>query len=139
MVEEELGSTSGKQEEWRGVASSLDEVLGKESQTITEGFPLDCENRRLDLETVRRRFQKRQDASAALNDLVEYKSKYLRMGSDLQIVKQTVLPNDGKSRLLSICPILVMCLLTGWLKTATSFLIRQSGKLGIDRYRIDKI
>jgi biopolymer transport protein ExbB len=138
MVEEELGSTSGKQEEWRGVASSLDEVLGKESQTITEGFPLDCENRRLDLETVRRRFQKRQDASAALNDLVEYKSKYLRMGSDLQIVKQTVLPNDGKPRLLSIARF-GNVFAYGMAENGDVFFIRQSGKLGIDRYRIDKI
>jgi biopolymer transport protein ExbB/TolQ len=138
MVEEEQGATLSKQEEWRAVASSIEETLGKESQTITEGFPLDCENRRQDLEALRHRFQKRQDAVAALNDLVGYKSKYLRMGNDLQMVKQTVLPGDGKPRLLTIARF-GNVFGFGIAENGEVFFIRQSGKLGNDRYRIDKI
>jgi biopolymer transport protein ExbB len=138
MVEEEQAATSGKQEEWRGVTSSMEEVLGKESQTIGEGFPLDCENRRQDLETLRRRFQKRQDAAAALTDLVEYKSKYLRAASDLQIVKQTVLPDDGKPRVLTLARF-GNVFAYGMAENGDVFFVRQSGKLGNDRYRVDKI
>jgi biopolymer transport protein ExbB len=138
MLEEELGTTSGKQEEWRAIQSSMEDVLGKESQIIAEGFPLDCENRQRDLEALRHRFQKRQDAAMAMNDLIEYKTKYLKMGSELDIVKQTVLPDDGKPRLLSIARF-GNVFAYGMDENGEFYCIRQSGKLGADRYRVDKI
>lgn len=138
MLEDERGTTSGKQEEWHAMISSMEEVLTKESQIITESFPLDCENRRRDLEAVRHRFLKKQDAVIALKDLINYKAAYLRMAGTLQIVKQTVLPDDGKPRLLSIARFGDV-FAYGMDETGGFFFIRQSGKLGNDRYRVDKI
>jgi biopolymer transport protein ExbB len=137
-AEEDLAALADKQEEWKAVGSSLDEALGKESQIVMEGFPLDCESRQRDVEIARQRFQKKQDAVSALSDLIDYKITYLRMANDLQIVKQTVLPDDGKPRLLTIARFGDV-FAYGMDEKAEFYFIRQSGKLGNDRFRIDKI
>jgi Biopolymer transport proteins len=138
MVEEESGSTTSKQDEWRSVAAALDEIFGKESQTIIEAYPLDCESRRLDLEAVRQGFQKKQDAAIALNQFIDYKTKYINYGNILGVFKQTVLPEDGKARLLTIARF-GNVFGYGMNENGEFFFIRESGRLGADKYRIDKI
>lgn len=137
-AEDEAAATLAKQEEWKSAASTLDDALGKESSIVMEGFPLDCENRRQDLESVRSRFQKKPDAPSALTDLVDYKLKYLGLGARLNIARQTVLTDEGKPRLLTIARF-GNVFAYGMDERGGFYFIGQSGKLGGDRYRVNPI
>jgi biopolymer transport protein ExbB/TolQ len=138
VAEEAAAALTAKQEEHRQSALVMDDMLGKEAEAIIGSFPLDAEQQRGDLESVRRGRLKNQDLALAADRFLEYKVRYLEMGSSLSLLQRTVLVDDGKPRLLRIARFgnaFAYCMD----EQGEFYFIRQSGRLGTDRFRIDKI
>jgi biopolymer transport protein ExbB len=137
-VEDAGTALATKRDEWGLIASSMEEVFGKEAESIIAGFPLDMEARQNELESLRRQFQKSRDASMALSGFITYKEHFLSRGSSMSLTQQTVLPDIGNRKLLTIArfgDVFGYGLSDG----GDCYFIRQSGRLGADRYRIEKI
>ena len=137
-VREIVEAAAVKEEEHRQSGLSMDEILVKEAESIIEGFPLDIEERRNNLESLRRGYQKNQDAALAVDRFLEYKLKYLDLAARLSLIKRTVLADDGKPRLLTLARF-GSAFAYGMSENGEFYFIRQSGRLGVDRFRIDKI
>ena len=137
-IEDANTALAVKQDEWRIVAAALDEVLAKEAEAIVGAFPLDLEQRQNDLENLRRRYQKKQDAAATLDGFVAYMEKYIEIGNSLFIVRQKVLLENEKPVMLSVARF-GNVFGYGMSENGTFYFIRQTGRMGAERYRIDKI
>jgi biopolymer transport protein ExbB len=137
-AEEEMSAFEAKQGEWRSLSTALQEVFAREAKAIDETFPLDRETRRSDLESLRRSFQQRMDPAAGLDAFVEYAVHYLDLGAALTIVKQTVLADDGKPRLLTVARF-GSVFGYGLSENGEMFIIRQSGRQGKGNYTVEKI
>jgi len=136
---EEAGSTLAlKRDEWRALGAAIDDVFGKEADRIIGVFPPDVELRRNELETLRRQFGKKQDAVGAMDGYAQYAETNGQRGNVMTMVKQRVLPDEGKPQLLSIARFGTV-FGYGLSEAGEVFFIRQSGRLGAERYRIDKI
>ncbi len=131
-------SIQEKREEWQFLQSAMEDVFEKEASGIMECFPLDVEQRRSDLEEIRREFKKIGDPGLALNRYVDYRAKYFSIGEKLNVTKQTVIPNDGSQQELTIARF-GNAFGYGINTEGTLFTIRQTGNLGSDRYSIDKL
>ena len=138
IAEEGTAAVAAKEEERRQSALAMDDMLTKEAESIVEAFPLDAEQRRSDLESLRRGYQKNQDIALAVDRFLEYKVKYLDQGSSLVLMQRTVLVDDGKPRLLNVARF-GNAFAYGMSESGAFYFIRQSGRLGADRFRIDKI
>ncbi len=138
LADEAAAALTAKQDEHRQSAASVDDVLAKDAEYIIEGFPLDVEQRRGDLESVRRGYQKNQDGAVSIDRFLEYKIKYLERGSTLSLLQRTVLVDDNKPQLLTIARF-GNAFAYGMSRQGEIYYIRQSGRLGADRFRIDKI
>jgi biopolymer transport protein ExbB len=137
-AEEAMSALIAKQDEHRQSASSVDDVLAKDAESIVESFPLDFEQRRNDLESVRRGYQRNQDIAVAVDRFLEYKTKYLEQGSSLSLLQRTVLLDNNRSMLLTIARF-GNAFAYGMSQAGEIYFVRQSGRLGADRFRIDKV
>ena len=138
ITEDASAAVEAKREEYRQNALAMDDMLMKEAETIIEAFPLEAEQRRNDLESLRRGYQKNQDIAVAVDRFLDYKLKYLDQGSSLSLIEQTVLVDDGKPQLLNVARF-GNAFAYGMSEKGVLYFIRQSGHLGADRFRIDKI
>jgi biopolymer transport protein ExbB/TolQ len=129
---------AARNEEHRQSVFVMEDVFSKEAEAVIEAFPLDIEQRRNDLESLRRSFQKNQDIALSLDRFLRYKMSYLETASRLSLLKRTVLADDGKPRLLSVARF-GNAFAYAMSETGDFFFLRQSGRLGTDRFRIDKI
>ncbi len=138
LAEDELAAFDAKQSEWHSLSTALQEVFGREAKAIDETFPLDRETRRSDLESVRRTFQQRMDPAVGLDAFIEYTGHYLDLGAALTIVKQTVLADDGKPRLLTVARF-GNVFGYGMSENGEMFIMRQCGRQGKGTYTVEKI
>ncbi|MFP4013242.1 MAG: MotA/TolQ/ExbB proton channel family protein [Chitinispirillaceae bacterium] len=127
-----------EREEWQFLNSALEDVFEKEAKGIIEAFPVDVEQRRSDLEEIRRAYKKNGNPGIALDNYVEYRKRYLEKGKELSIGKQTVIPNDGSQVELTIARF-GNAFGYGICPAESLYTIRQTGKLGVDRFAIDKV
>ena len=137
-LDDAFAGLAQRRDEWGAVEATMDELFGKEAETIPGSFPLDIDSRRADIEVLRRQFAKNRDAIGAFDGFVRYMEAYGQRGNVLSIAKQTVLPDEGNPRVLSIARF-GNVFAYGMSETGECFFIRQSGRLGSDRFRIDKI
>lgn len=127
-----------KKERWRFVSTTIDGVIEKEAEHIIEIFPIDRESRRLDLEGIRRDYEKDAQAIKAFKDFVIYKFRYLALGTKLGMVKKTVITDNSDTRELTIARF-GHVFGYGMSPESEPYVIRQTGRLGINRYAIEKI
>ncbi|MBN1602746.1 MAG: MotA/TolQ/ExbB proton channel family protein [Chitinispirillaceae bacterium] len=137
-IEDENEIALSAKEEWKIVAVSVDEVLQKEADGLLETFPLDMEERKMDLENIRREFKRSGNSIAALQLFSEYKKKYIERGSTVSFPKKTVLPNTGDPQELGMVRF-GNVFVYGLNQTGEPYLLRQTGTLGADRYSIEKV
>jgi biopolymer transport protein ExbB len=138
VLEDEKRGEAQKKDEWDIVVSSLGDLMQKEGDRIIEAFPLDKENRRSDFEAVRSSYPRQTRPTQAVRQFVEYKVRYFLLGDSLQIVKQTVLPDDGSAQMLTIARF-GNVFGYGINDKSVLYIIRQTGSLGGDRYAISRI
>jgi hypothetical protein len=138
MTGDAVAANATKVEEWNMTLTALDEVLTKEAEAVSGVFPLDLETRRNDIENLRRQFRKKHDAASTLNGFAGYTKKYLEQGGALSLVKQTILPDDGKPQLLTIARF-GNVFGYGMNENGGLYLISQVGRIGDNRYCIDKM
>ena len=136
--QEAVSALAAKDEEHRQSALVMDDVLAKEAETIIEAFPLDIEQRRSDLESLRRGFQRNQDNALSVDRFLQYKLTALDLAGRLTLVQRTILVDDGKQRLMHVARF-GNVFAYAMSETGDFYFIRQSGRLGADRFRIDKI
>lgn len=137
-LEDERKAVAEEKDQWGFVISSLDEVLRKEADRIPEGMPLFVEKRRANLEEVRRRFTATRSPVSTLGDFVDYRVAILENGRRLSVDKQVVMPDEGE-------PVEMVLARFGYVFAyglsgdGTVYLVNQSGQLGADRYKIEKV
>ncbi len=137
-VETEQKKLSNRKEIWNYLISSMEDVLKRESDKIMHSFPVDIEQRRMDLEELRRKFKADRNGSNALNQLTSYYLKYLEKGSSASIDKTTILPENGDPQEITIAR-LGNVFGYGVNKESDIFIINQSGNLGSGRYNTEQL
>ncbi|MFP4163702.1 MAG: MotA/TolQ/ExbB proton channel family protein [Chitinispirillaceae bacterium] len=127
-----------RKEEWQFLKGALEEAFEKEASSIVETFPLDVEQRRSDLEEIRRNYKKNQSPGKALSRYVDYRNTYFDKSRKITLVKKPVLPNDGDQVDLTIARF-GNTFGYGIAPAGSLYTIRQTGNMGADRFAIDKI
>ena len=125
-------------DEWEYIATALDEVLAKEADGLREAFPLDREQRRKELESIRRDPVLNKNPVGVLSNYIAYVTNGSSAGCAMRTSRQTVLPDDGDAQMMSVARFGDVF---GYGMTASGavFLIRQTGSLGADRYAISPV
>lgn len=137
-IETEQKKLSEKKEVWNYLTSSMEDALKRESDQIMNSFPADIEQRRMDLEELRRKFTADRNATNALNQFTSYYSKYLEKGSRAFIDKTTILPETGEPQEITIAR-LGNVMGYGINRESDIFIINQSGNLGSGRYNTEQL
>jgi biopolymer transport protein ExbB/TolQ len=131
-------TAADKEDEWNIVKNSIQELLQKDAATLIEGFPIGRETRQADLEGVRRNYQLNKNPSDAWDAFVQYKTNYLSLSRIISVKQESVLPNDAAVRMCSVARfgnVFAYCQDTG----KVVYIIRQTGRLGADRYTIESV
>ena len=127
-----------KMEEWSLVKNSFDDMMQKEADGIAETFPIDLESRRGDLEDVRRFYRERGDPISGWDAFVRYRLGTMVSGRTVAIAQAKLLPDDGAARMFSLARfgnVFAYCMDT----SGQLYMIRQTGRLGRDRYAIEPV
>ncbi len=138
-IEDEKVSLQQKKEAWVYVSKGMDEVFEKEGKNVLELFPLDRENRRLKLETIRQAYSAKGRFLASLSNFIDYKLDYIVDGTKTGMVKQNIIPDDGTTaQHLNIAR---FGHVFGYGQGAENklYIIRQTGLLGIGRFKTEEI
>ena len=135
-IEIEQKKLSEKKEVWNYLILSMEDALKKESDRIMHSFPVDIEQRRMDLEELRRKFKSDRDASVALNQFISYYSKYLE--KEALIDKATILPETGIPQEITIARF-GKVFGYGVNRESDLFNINQSRILGAGRYNTEQL
>lgn len=137
-IESENKKVVSKKEEWKFLITNVEDALKKESDLIYEAFPLDIELRQKDLEDIRRKFKTNLNATNAFSDLIDYRMKFLQIGSISSISKKTILPEQGDAQDLTFARFGNM-FGYGINSQSEFYIVRQSGNLGSNRYSVEQI
>jgi biopolymer transport protein ExbB len=138
IIDEKNRAKAAKHEEWKFIEIALDELYEKDAETVLESFPLDMEDRKLDLETIRRSLKRSGNASTAYTQYLDYKKKYLLRGSSVSLNKQTILTDAGDVQELNYARFGNL-FIYGLNSSGDAYTIRQTGSYGADRYSVDKL
>jgi biopolymer transport protein ExbB len=131
-------TASDKEEEWNIVKNSIQEIFQKEAASLSETFPVGREKRQADLEGIRRDFQANKDPMNAWDGFIQYKIDHGAKGRSISMLQEKILPNEGAARMCSVARfgnVFAFCMDTA----RKTFIIRQTGHLGADKYAIDEI
>ncbi|MBN1981609.1 MAG: MotA/TolQ/ExbB proton channel family protein [Chitinivibrionales bacterium] len=135
---EEQKNTAMKQDEIKQMKSSMDELFQKEASEVAETFPLDRAYRQADFEQLRRQFAATRDLAGGWSGFTDYKIKYIKRGGAMTVEHQRVLPDEGGhidltfSRFGNVFGY-------GIDSSSVAYLLRQTGRLGKDKYTVEKI
>jgi biopolymer transport protein ExbB len=138
MLEDERKAVETKKEEWQFSFTAFEETFDKEVKALGEANPLDLENRRMALESIRRDFKSENKPKAALSALVDYYAEYASKRSAVEMDKRTVLPDEGEPQKMSIVQFgnVFAYMLND---EGTPYILRQTGKLGAGRFAIEQV
>ena len=137
-LSEERKNAEAAAEEWSYVRSSLSDALKKEADAIAEAFPLDAEQRRAELENIRASFSQRGDPALSWDAFVAYVREDLRRSGSILLVKRDVLLDQGAIHRLTLARFGSVFAL-GVDTSGQPYMIRQTGRLGAERYSTDRI
>lgn len=138
IIEDENKVVLSAKDEWKFIATSLDEVFQKEADLLVETFPLDMEERKLDLENIRQSFKRTGNSVVALQQFADYRMKYHSRSSTITFPKKTVLPNSGGPQDLGMVRFGDV-FVYGLNQSGQPWIIRQTGTLGADKYSVETI
>ena len=135
---DERKSLLEKQDAWKYSGEQLGELFKKEADGLVEAFPLDKEQRRLELERVRSSLAHGGVPSAVFASFVDYRSRWFAAGDTLSMVKAVVMPEESGPRMLTIAR-LGNVAAYGVDSAGASYYLRQTGRLGEQKYATEKI
>ncbi len=138
QLEDERRNLATKRDEWKFLSATIGDVLEKEADNIMETFPLDREDRRADLEEIRRERKSHGSPSKTIGGLIGYYEKYLERGQRIDITKKSVLPEEGDAVLLSLARF-GNVFAYGMNEQSEIYYLRQTGNLGSERYALPKV
>jgi len=138
LIEDEQRNLAQAQDGWRYVGATVEEMLAQEADKVLEAFVLDREQRRLAIENVRRAHQEDGNALRAFDALVGYKTAYTALGATLSVKKANVIPEEGGVEQLTIARF-GHVFAYGMNSANEVFVLRQTGKLGPQRYTVERI
>ncbi|MFP4522454.1 MAG: MotA/TolQ/ExbB proton channel family protein [Fibrobacterota bacterium] len=136
---EEKKALEEKEGSWKMVKSSLEDAFSKESENFKSVFPLELEKRKQDLEKIRREYRKNYYVADAWGLFADYKVKYYEKGSAIDIGKHTVLPSGYDEAQFITAARFGDVFAYGINSESEIFYIRQTGRLGAERYSIEKV
>ncbi len=88
-LEGERGKLKSRQEEWAFLAQAVDDKLERERTAVTEGFPLDIEQRLVELAALEQRHSGVHKADVRLGALLALKRDMLRRDSRFGMARRT--------------------------------------------------
>lgn len=127
-----------KQDEWKYAKDNFTELLKKESEKIDGTFPLNRELQQTKLEKIRSEFSQNQLLS---HNLKQYNSFIIKSINSNRIVKTystPVMTNSSEAQKLQIIQFGAVSAL-GKSASGNIYSIRQTGRLGSQRFTIDSI
>jgi biopolymer transport protein ExbB len=137
LADERKGLTD-KQDEWKYSKEQVTSLFQKEADGLVEVFPTDRERRRLELEGVRSEFASTGSPSAAFVLFVKYHQRWFHTGDSSSIVKAPLMPEESGPRALTIARF-GNVLGYGIDTAGAPFYIRQTGRLGAEKFIVEKI
>lgn len=138
LLEDSRKGLDEAREQWDYVATSFGEVFEKESKQIADAFPLDMEWRRKELEEIRREFSTGKKPATGLAGLLGYHRRLFALEDKARIAKRTVMPDDGELREMTVVRFGTL-FGYGVSNAGEPYIIRQTGKLGSERYAVEQI
>lgn len=138
MLEQAAADLERKKDEGRFTVAAVEEALGKQADAVLEAFPLDYEERRMAVETVRRGLQEKLGALTAIDALVKYKLGFIRRASRLAIGKQAIIPDREDAVQVTVARFGTVF---AYALSAdnNAYFVRQTGQLGRQRFAIERI
>ena len=139
-VDDERKSLAAKQEERTYLTNQLKDIFQKDADGLAEAFPLDKELRRADIERVRTSLSDRTPPAAAFAAYVAYRLRWFSVGDTVQLVKAVVMPEESGPKQLMIARF--GNILGYGVETdagGACYYLRQTGRLGAERYAVEKI
>ncbi len=137
-VADERKAAQSALEEWSNEKSALSDVFKKEADAVLEAFPIDRETRRQALEKVRADFASKQDPAQAWDDFISYACNDFQTGAKVSMVACDVLPDQGGPVHLTLARFGNVFGI-GIDRSGQAYLVRQTGRLGADKYSVEKI
>ncbi|MBD3391350.1 MAG: hypothetical protein GF418_04815 [Chitinivibrionales bacterium] len=138
QLEDERKEVELVKDDWTYVVATFDEAFDKEAQGLVDVYPLEMEQRRKDLEALRREFKQHKNPVRILPKVLAFQTKYLEKGMNAIIRRQVVMPDDGEPQemnVISFGKVFAYAIND----RGDPYIIRQTGKLGSDRYAIEKV
>jgi biopolymer transport protein ExbB len=137
-VEEKMSAVAQQKEQWDYISATISDLFEKEGEKIFERFPLDREERRERIETIRRQFKRNENNRQAIREYIDYRSSFAQRGLGLDLTTQTVLPPSGEAHMMSVARFGTV-FAYAYDPPQSYYMIRQTGKRGGERYTIDSI
>lgn len=138
QLSEEHKLTADKQAEWGSVVNSLGDIFNKEAASLAEAFPSEREQKQAGLEAIRRMYGSDKDPSAAWKAFALYKVKYARSAGSFTVKHERLALEDGPAVNLVLARF-GSVFAYGVDTAGTAYVLRQTGRLGADRYALSKI
>ncbi|MCX7725958.1 MAG: MotA/TolQ/ExbB proton channel family protein [Chitinispirillaceae bacterium] len=137
-LETEQKKLDEKKVEQNYLYSVIDELLEKETEAIKGFFPSDIDSSFLYINKLRDNFSKKKNITFTIEALSSYFIATLNKGSSISFVNTTLLPEGSEA-----LPIRIVQFGTvfgyGRGENGNLYTISQTGKEGVERYRIKKI
>jgi biopolymer transport protein ExbB len=132
---EELATT---RQEWQYIRDRLGDVLSKESERVVEAFPFEQESHRLAIERLRNQLATGGRVTEVVDGLVAYYRQRFREGSEPRLQQEMMLTTSGTMQQLNVAR-LGNVAAYAQATNGTPYIIRQTGKLGAERFSLDTI
>ncbi|HUI93776.1 MAG TPA: MotA/TolQ/ExbB proton channel family protein [Chitinivibrionales bacterium] len=136
---DEIKNLEAKKEEWTYLQNQIKDIFQKDADGLLEAFPLDKELRRAELEKIRASLSERHSPTAAFGAFVNYRLAWLALGDSISLAKAVVLPEDGSPKQLTISRFGNVFGYGIDPAAGTCYYLRQTGRLGSDRFSVEKI
>jgi biopolymer transport protein ExbB len=136
---DERKNLEAKREEWTYLHNQIKDIFQKDADGLVEVFPLDKEIRRAQLEKIRTAMSQTNAPAAAFGSFVNYRLAWFNHGDSITLSKAVVLPEEGGPRQLTISRFGNVFGYGIDSAGTTCYYLRQTGRLGSERFAVEKI
>ena len=139
-LEDERKNLEAKKEELTYLHNQIKDIFQKEADGLVEVFPLDKEIRRAELEKIRTSMGQTTTPASAFGSFVNYRLSWFNRGDSIALTKAVVLPEEGGPRQLTIARfgnVFGYGIDSG--AAAACYYLRQTGRLGSERFAVEKV
>ncbi|MGB7567499.1 MAG: MotA/TolQ/ExbB proton channel family protein, partial [Chitinivibrionales bacterium] len=138
-IVDEGKNLDAKKEEWTYLQNQIKDIFKKDADGLLEVFPLDREVRRAELERIRSSFSEKRSPSVAFGAFVDYRLAWIRLGDSITLTKAVVAPDEGAPKQLTISRFGNVFGYGIDSAAGACYYLRQTGRLGAERYSVEKI